>query len=179
MRRSLVITFTGLDRPGMVELLARTVVEGNGNWEGSRLTRLAGYFAGVLHASAPTLAADALAHSLTALSNEDFSVRVEVGADSQAVGEREQLRVEVTAVERTGIVRAICGALSSHGVSILELATNIAQAPMGGGELFRADLRLECPPELSQEALIAALEELGDGIAVDVEVDDGADKGGR
>ena len=44
---------------------------------------------------------------------------------------------------------------------------------MGGGELFRARLRIECPPELSQETLIAALEELGDDITVDLDADDG------
>ena len=179
MRRSLVVTFTGLDRPGIVETLARVVADGDGNWEGSRMTRRAGYFAGVLHASAPTLRADELARALEELSRDGLTVRVETGADAQATGERERLWLEVTGAERGGIVRAVSGVLAAHGVNILELVTAVVQAPIGGGELFRARLRIECPPEHTQETLIAALEELGDDITIDLEADEGGERGGR
>ena len=44
MRTSLVVTFVGSDRPGLVEALARVVTEHQGNWERSRMARLAGRF---------------------------------------------------------------------------------------------------------------------------------------
>ena len=47
-RTSLVVTFTGPDRPGIVASFARVVGEHGGNWEESRMARLAGQFAGIL-----------------------------------------------------------------------------------------------------------------------------------
>ncbi len=170
MRRSLVVTFTGLDCPGIVELLARAVVDGGGNWEGSRMTRLAGCFAGVLHASAPALAADRLAAELNSLSREGLTVRVEAGTDAQATGARERMGVEVTGAERSGIVRSVSAVLVALGVNILELSTGVVHAPMGGGELFQARLQVECPPEVGADRLVAALEELGDDITIDLEI---------
>ncbi len=176
MRRSLVVTFTGLDRPGIVEQLAKAVVDGGGNWEGSRMTRLAGYFAGVLQASAPSLVADRLAGELNALSREGLTVRVEVGSDAQAVGDRERMRLDVTGAERSGIVRAVSAVLVAHGVNILELVTRVEHAPMGGGELFIATLEIECPPEVGEDQLVAALEELGDDVTIDLDIVEGQDR---
>ena len=46
MNKYMVITVIGADRPGLVELLARTLVAHNANWLESRMANLAGRFAG-------------------------------------------------------------------------------------------------------------------------------------
>ncbi|MEZ4248051.1 MAG: ACT domain-containing protein [Polyangiales bacterium] len=48
MTRSLVLTVIGPDRPGIVDLLSRTVNDAGGNWLESQMSRLAGQFAGIL-----------------------------------------------------------------------------------------------------------------------------------
>ena len=51
MQTSLVLTVIGPDRPGIVEQLSDQVLAVGGNWEESRMTRLAGKFAGLLRVS--------------------------------------------------------------------------------------------------------------------------------
>src|SRR5260221_4354093 len=49
----LVLTLIGPDRPGLVEAVAGIVAEHGGNWLESRMTHLAGKFAGILRAQLP------------------------------------------------------------------------------------------------------------------------------
>ncbi len=168
MRRSVVITVTGPDRPGIVERVAAAVVRAGGNWEESRMTRLAGYFAGVLHASAPVDSADQLAADLLSLDEPGLRIHVESGA-IEAPSNRPLVVFNVTAAERVGIVRELSATLAGLGVSIVELSTDVDPAPMGGGELFQAFVSAECPPDCDAETVTAALEQLGDDITVDLE----------
>ena len=64
MRRSLVLTVIGDDKPGIVEQLADQVLAAGGNWEESRMARLAGKFAGILRVSVDADRAEALAGEL-------------------------------------------------------------------------------------------------------------------
>ncbi|HEY0985395.1 MAG TPA: ACT domain-containing protein, partial [Kofleriaceae bacterium] len=48
MRNTLVLTVLAPDRTGLVELLAQRIAAAGGNWEESRMARLAGQFAGIL-----------------------------------------------------------------------------------------------------------------------------------
>lgn len=83
MSTSLVITFTGPDRPGIVNRLARLVAEHGGNWEESRSASLAGRFAGILEVTAPDARADALADALQHLEDGGLRVFVERGLPSR------------------------------------------------------------------------------------------------
>ena len=67
MMTSLVITFMAPDRPGLVELLSRTVADHGGNWLESKMSRLAGRFGGILLVSVPKANADGLMESLRGL----------------------------------------------------------------------------------------------------------------
>ena len=48
MKTSVIVTIIGPDRPGLVEQLSRVIADASGNWEGSRMLRLAGQFAGMV-----------------------------------------------------------------------------------------------------------------------------------
>ena len=58
---SLVVTVIGPDRPGIVRLLSDRAQRFGANWAASRLSRLAGEFAGMVHFEVPRENADALA----------------------------------------------------------------------------------------------------------------------
>src|SRR5690606_8461235 len=47
MRTTLLLTAVGPDRTGLVESLAQRIAAAGGNWEESRMGRLAGSFAGI------------------------------------------------------------------------------------------------------------------------------------
>ena len=57
MQTELILTVVGDDRPGMVQDAANCVREVGGNWLESRMTRLAGKFAGVVHYNPNSLGA--------------------------------------------------------------------------------------------------------------------------
>ena len=48
MNRSLVLSILSEDKPGIVETLAATISNSGGSWQESRMTHLAGKFAGIL-----------------------------------------------------------------------------------------------------------------------------------
>ena len=81
---SIVLTLIGPDRPGLVELLAQTVSAHEGNWLESRMSRLAGQFAGILHVEVPENQSEALQRALTTLASNDLRVVVESSAGDDA-----------------------------------------------------------------------------------------------
>src|SRR5262245_57752262 len=79
MARSLVLTVIGPDRPGLVDLLSRTVASHGGNWLESRMAHLDGRFAGLLRVHVPDARADELVAALRALERDSLRVQVEAG----------------------------------------------------------------------------------------------------
>src|SRR5687768_7795233 len=106
MHTSLVLTVIGTDRPGIVEQLSDQVLAVGGNWEESRMTRLAGKFAGLLRVSVDTAQADRLATGLRGLSTDTLTVVVERSGEVDVTGSR-ALSLELVGSDRPGIVRDI------------------------------------------------------------------------
>ncbi|WP_312930404.1 glycine cleavage system protein R, partial [Stutzerimonas nitrititolerans] len=52
----LVLTVIAEDQPGLVERLADCIARHGGNWLDSRMSRMAGQFAGILQVAVPTSA---------------------------------------------------------------------------------------------------------------------------
>lgn len=170
MRSQLVLTLIGRDRPGLVEALSAQVAKHGGNWEESRMAHLAGKFAGILRVSVPTTAASALVQALGGLEREGLRIVVESSeTDAKTPGRR--LRLELVGNDRAGIVRDISRALATRGVNLDELHTRCEDAPMGGGQLFRADALLRAPAEIALDDLRAQLEGLADDLMVELSLD--------
>ncbi len=74
MTTSLVFAVIGPGRPGLVERLAATVADHDGNWLESRMTVLAGQFSGAVLATVPEAKADALRRALMTLEAEELRV---------------------------------------------------------------------------------------------------------
>ena len=75
MQTELILTVVGDDRPGMVQDAANCVREVGGNWLESRMTRLAGKFAGVVRVSLPDASTGDLIEKLESL--EGMSIHLE------------------------------------------------------------------------------------------------------
>ncbi len=162
----LVLTVIGDDEPGLVEALARTITEHEGNWLESRMSHLAGKFAGILRVSVPSDKADGLCTALADLGSHGLRVRAEA---STAADERTRpALLELTGADHPGIVRDISKALARHGVNVEELETRCEDAPMSGQALFRATARLHLPEDVTLEDLRRALEDVAQDLMVDV-----------
>ena len=70
MNASLVMTIIGPDRPGLVQSLAAVVADHQGNWVESRMSHLAGQFAGILRIDIDATQMDRLIDSLRGLEDQ-------------------------------------------------------------------------------------------------------------
>ena len=70
----LVLTVIAEDQPGLVERLAQCIAEHGGNWLESRMSRMAGQFAGILRVAVPSEAHAALTAALQGLQAQGIRV---------------------------------------------------------------------------------------------------------
>ena len=164
--QTLVLTFIAKDRPGLVERLSRTVAEQGGNWLESRMAQLADSFAGIARVEIAAGQSDALRDALLALGEDGFHLVVEATRTETGAGLVMQL--DLIGADQPGIVRDISLCLAGHGVSVEDMTTNIEDAPMGAGVLFRARARVRAPAGLAESVLRDALEEMAGALMVDI-----------
>lgn len=164
---SLIINIAGPDRPGLVGSLSAAISDAGGNWEGSRMARFAGHFAGVVHVVIPAENRGDIKASLSQLEDENLLISVvESGNENPAAGT--ELALEVVGQDRTGIVSEISKVLAGLSVNVEELITECSSAPMSGERLFKADAIIELPAELSRETVQTELEKIAHDLAVNI-----------
>jgi glycine cleavage system regulatory protein len=164
---TLIFTVIGDDRPGLVSTVSAPISRHGANWERSRLSRLAGKFAGIVLVSVADEHLDALVEDLRALEAQGLHIDLE-RTDEGREQERLQLRLELIGADHPGIVAEITAALASRQVSIEDLSTDVRDAPMAGGTLFEAQAILAAPPTTSAEDLRSTLEGLADDLMVEL-----------
>lgn len=175
MSTSLVVTLIGADRPGIVNALSDVAQRFGANWAGSRMASLAGQFAGIVHFEVPDREAEPLARALGALDASGLHVVIAKGAAAPAPGARRRVRLDLVGQDRPGIVRELSGCLARRGVSIEELHTEFASAPMSAERLFKVKARLDLPEGLTDDELRRDLEALANEMMVGIEVGTRAD----
>ena len=173
MHTSLVLTVIGPDRPGIVEQLSDQVLAVGGNWEESRMTHLAGKFAGLLRVSVDAAHADRLAAGLRSLAADNLTIVVERSGDADVSSSR-AINLELVGTDRPGIVRDISHVLARNGVNIEELETEVASAAMSGEPIFHARARVRLPASTNVDEIRAVLEAMADHLMVDLAFDEGA-----
>jgi glycine cleavage system regulatory protein len=166
---SLVVTVIGKDRPGLVESVSAAIEAQGGSWVESRMSRLAGQFAGILRASVPEAGVDALSEALEALRSDGLRVVVERGIED-AVEEGYVLLLELIGSDRPGIVHKISEALAARGVNVDELNTECDGAPWSGDTLFKATAKLRAPKSLDLDQLRESLEAIAGDLMVDISI---------
>lgn len=166
--KQLVITFIGQDQPGLVDKLAQMLSLHQGNWLGSSMSHLAGKFAGILQVELPEL--------------EEAKFRLELGAISGLNTVIEQcqpgisptqaqklLTVGLVGNDRPGIVQEVTKVLHGLGANIEQLTSGCESAANSGQLLFKADIAVLLPEEVSSDRVQEALESLANDIMVDID----------
>ena len=170
MTTSLVLTFVGDDRPGLVNAISEKVVACGATWLESRSVRLAGKFAGVVLISVPDDRLTELELSLRDLAPAGLRIAIERGAAAEAEKPARIVSLGILGRERPGIVRDVTQALGRLGVNIEEFMSGLESEPFTGAEMFRAKARLSVPEGLELDDLRKALERLAGEIMVDLAV---------
>jgi glycine cleavage system regulatory protein len=175
---SYVLSVLGDDRSGLVEALSAVVSDHGGNWEKSHMTQLAGKFAGVVLITIPDSRAGDFVEALAPLEQRGLlDISVEAGEEPPARARAPLLMLEVVGNDHPGIVHELSHLLAAHEVSIDDLQTWTATAPMAGGRLFHANALVRLPERLSADDLVGELEALAADLMVDISVlpeDDGS-----
>jgi len=169
---SFVLTVIGPDRPGLVDSLAETVAAHQGNWMESRMAHLGGKFAGILRVVVPDQHSEALLAALEALGTHGVSVHAEQDTVAEVHETYLPFTLELLGNDRPGIVREISHALAGRGVNVEEFRTECADAPMSGGQLFRATAQLRLPPDLVVDDLRHQLEQVAHDLMVDISLNE-------
>lgn len=170
MLANIVMTVIGADRPGLVQLVAATVADHGGNWLESRMCRLGGQFAGILHVEVPTARSAELIAALGQLEAQGLRVIVHAERDMIAAGAGSLATLELVGHDRLGILRSVTSVLANHGVNVEELASERVSAPMGGGTLFQARATVLVPPAVTVSAVRTDLEKIAADLMVDLKL---------
>ena len=173
MARTFIITFIGDDRPGLVEALSEVISDQGGNWLESRLSQLAGKFAGLISVSLPDSQGDALQAALAGLASAGISVRV-TPCDPQNPIETQEHLITLSALgpDRPGIVREVSAALSKRSINVVNMETHVAPAPMSSEPLFEARIEASLPAGTDLEDLHDTLDTIADEMHMDITLDD-------
>jgi glycine cleavage system regulatory protein len=140
----LVLTLIGSDRPGLVEAVAGIIAAHGGNWLESRMTHLAGKFAGILRAELPRERAAAALQALAGL-------------------ESRGLRVVAEATPREA---------PGGGAEARAITTDRQSAPMSGEMLFVARAHVHVPAGTDVGVLRAALERVASDLVVEIKLEE-------
>lgn len=166
MKTSVVVTLIGADRPGLVSAVAARASACGANWMESSMARLAGHFAGIVRLQIDAAAVDALEAALRELEAE--GLRLSVARGDEAEDARGTLRLALLGQDRPGIVRDISAVLARRGASIERIETATASAPFSGEAMFRAQLDVHLPTDVSAAEVRRDLEALANELMVDL-----------
>nr|WP_178117841.1 ACT domain-containing protein [Pseudomonas sp. R5(2019)] len=161
------MTVSAPDKPGLVESIAKCIADHSGNWLESRMSRMAGQFAGIVRIAVPAETHEELLNALEALANQGIHVNIaECGIEPSCTWK--PIAMELVGNDRPGIVRDITRLLSEQGVNIERLTTDVRPAPMSSEPLFHAEALLALPLTLSLDQLQERLEALADDLMVEL-----------
>ncbi len=166
-----IISIMADDRPGLVETLSSIISEHQGNWLESRLTHLAGKFAGIVHLQVGKSHVQALQQALEGLQQQGWIINIEQSQVQQiSANNPTQLQLNIVGNDRPGIVKEISQVLSALHVNVLDLATHFESAAMSAEALFKTQARVQLPQKLDEDELRDKLENLSNDLMVEVKL---------
>ncbi len=170
MNAHYILTVISDDQPGIVKQLANTITQQGGNWLESRLTQLAGKFAGVIRiAVADSRAAD-LQNALQGLAACSIHVQMESVANITPAAPTRLASFTAAGPDRPGIVFEIAQAFTQYSISVAELATDCSSMPYSGEPFFEAEGTIALPADTDLEKLAEQLEAIADALGIDVQL---------
>lgn len=162
--KHVVISFVNPDRPGIVENISSIVKRHSGNWQTSSLHHLSGLFAGIIELTVDEAHVKELTEALRSEPSLNLDVVI---APSEAEESEKQFVLELTANDRSGIVKDISTVIHQHNGNLVKLVSSQDNAPHTGQLMFKAKAHIAVNQN-AIDGLIAALENLADDLMVDI-----------
>jgi len=169
MNSVLLITLSGLDRPGLVQAIADVVAGLGANWEQSRMMHLSGRFVGLLEIHVEADKEDELSHRLRDLGDLELTIAKGEPLPSPA----HSFELDVVGSDHPGIISEISGILTKYRINIEALTTWTESAPDSGTPLFRANALLSAKAAVNLAEFKEALEEITQDLMIRIDPVDG------
>jgi len=170
VQTQLVLTIISDDKPGVVEALAQTITQHQGNWLESRMAQLAGKFAGILQIAVDSENEAALREALENLAHQGLKIVTESANDTKTPPGKE-FQFSVVGNDRPGIVFEIAQAFASRHINMSELETACSSMPWSGEPMFEATGLIQVPKTVDMDELYDQLDTIADELAIDVRLE--------
>lgn len=162
-----IISIMTDDRPGIVDTLSGLVKDHSGNWLESRMTHLAGKFAGIVKIQINESHITGLESALDELKSQGWVINTELSNPS-IEDVNANAKVSIVGNDRPGIVKDVAQALSGLAVNVLELNTEFESAAMSAEPLFKTKARVHIPSSVEFDDVSDALEQLSNELMVEI-----------
>ena len=162
-----ILTFIGDDQPGFVQSIARVIADGEGNWLESRMSQLAGKFAGLARIGVSEDKAEPLKLALFSLSENKFTLSIEDVVES-ATGDLQRYQLSILGHDRPGIVHEVTSTLARYQINLLEMSSNVTAAAMTGIPMFSAEAMVEVTDQVDITAIDNQLSDIAAELGIDI-----------
>lgn len=169
----LIITAVGPDRPGIVGELTAHLHAAGGNILDSRMVNLRGEFAMMILLEAGDDAAARISNDLPG-HGDRIGLRLSVTpqqAGSARPTDGIPYRLKTYSMDQPGILARLTAVLRAMGVNIEELEARQDSAPFAGSPLFSTEMRITVPRAVPLAQLRRELENVGNELNCDVDLD--------
>ncbi len=172
MNTSLILTVISEDKPGVIEHIARVVNECHGNWLESRLSQLAGKFAGVIRIQVATEQQETLIDSLRELRSQHISIIVDSCETSNAQPQLSaKIRFHAVGPDRPGIIKEFSKAFVNKNINVETLNTSLSSMAYSGEPLFEAEGTLATLSQVDIDDLREVLDDIANELAMDISLE--------
>ncbi|WP_412971207.1 glycine cleavage system protein R [Glaciecola sp. MF2-115] len=164
--QAMVLTLIGKDKPGLVDEIAKCIIDSEGNWLKSSFCQLSGQFAGFIEVMIPQEKQNDLVHACHQLAHLHITL-VPSHAHEQSLNAK--AIIQVTGNDRRGIVSDITSVLKTFDINITEMTTNCESAPNWGSPLFTAKVTISVAKSMDLDKVKLAIEDITDDLMVEIE----------
>jgi glycine cleavage system regulatory protein len=163
----LIISIMADDRPGLVESLSHIIRENEGSWLESRMSHLAGKFAGIVQVRVNDNKKQSLTEALMLLKDQNWLITIEESVQTQQKNQA-NAKLNIVGNDRPGIVSDVSQVLAKLGVNGLELNTQFESAAMSAEALFKPQADIHTPANVDLDNVRDALENISNDLMVEL-----------
>jgi glycine cleavage system transcriptional repressor len=176
MTLELVVTAVGPDRPGIASDFTGHVHASGANLADTRMANLRGQFALIALVQGTYEALEDVKRRMKeSAPRMGLAIEFHAPAPKEGAGSGQRdgvpFRLKTYSMDQPGIVHRFTSYLREQHINVEELETRLESAPFMGSPVFTMEIVMLVPKTVSVKELRRELEELGDKLNCDVDID--------
>ena len=151
-----VILAIGPDKPGIISTVSAFLTERNCNIEDSRMSIIGEEFALFLLFSGPFNSIEKVKNDIKGLEQKSgLTVLLKDTKPPKNKGKEPAIpyKIDVIGMDHPGIVNEITGIFHKNNINVVNLESDVSNAPVSGTALFHMHIKIDVPVSLSISAL--------------------------